>query len=134
MSKTFASQDERLLHKYVIDSDEEYNDASSKNSIKIIDFYNGVLESLNNMELDSLKNNKSNKNGPIHELEAEINIKHDRTVETTEFYETNALNDSVHQTNTNEINSYIFDNEQKCIDLPDNYLTAYICELHLNHF
>lgn len=112
LSKIFASQNERLLHKYVIDSNEECNDSLELNAPS-------KLESLNNMELDSLENNIRNKNGPTHELEAQINIKHDRTVETTEFDETNALNDSLHQTNTN-----IIENELKCIDLPGNYLTA----------
>lgn len=139
LSKTFASQNERLSHKYVIDSNEEYNDSlelhtSPMHRIKKFDFNNGGLESLNNMELDSLENNKCNKNGPTHELEAKTNIKHDRTVETTEFDENNAVNDSLHQTNTNRITSNIIENEQKCIDLPGNYLTTYMCELHLNHF
>lgn len=125
LSKIFASQNERLLHKYAKDSNEEYNDSLELHALsqnKKFDYNNDGLESLNNMELDSLENNICNKNGPTHKLEAQINIKHDRTVETTEFDETNALNDSLHQTNTNGI------------DLPGNYLTAYMCELHLNHF
>lgn len=132
MSKTFASQNERLLlHKYAIDSNEEYNDSlelymPSKHQNRKIDYNNGI-ESLNNMELDSLENNKCNKNGPNHELEAQINIKHERTVETTDFDDTNALNDSLHQTNTNGITSNIVENEHACIDLPGNYHHPHTC-------
>lgn len=109
----------------MIDSNEENNDslelpAPSKHQ--------------NEKSLDNMENNKCNEYGPTHELEAQINIKHNRTVETIDFNETNTLNDSLHQTNTNGITLNIIENENKCIDLPGNYLTACMCELHSNHF